>query len=79
MSDTRFTEEDRAKVVKYLNMVATHARFDHDTNELIEYFKLLSFMQKTLIPKIDSHVFEITKVVEPKTESPEPSPEDKGE
>lgn len=60
-----FSEEDKQKVVKFLNMVASSARFDLDTAEIIEYFKLLAFMQQILIPKIDKHCLEVLKVVEP--------------
>lgn len=59
-----FTEEDRGKVVKFLNMVAKHAEFSLKTNDLIEYFKMLSFMQQSLIPKIDKHILEVKRVIE---------------
>lgn len=61
-----FSEKDKEQVVKFLNMVAKHARFNLDTNELIEYFKLLAHMQQTILPKIDRHVLEIKRVVESK-------------
>lgn len=61
-----FSEKDKERVVKFLNMVAKHARFNLDTNELIEYFKLLAHMQQTILPKIDRHVLEIKRVVESK-------------
>ena len=70
-----FGEEDKKKVVQYLNLVAKHAKFNVDTTELIEYFKLLNWMQVALLPKIEANYFEIKRYVEPKEE---PS-EDKGE
>lgn len=64
--DKFFTEDDKAKFINFLNMVAKHGRFDLSTPELIEYFKLLSHMQKVMIPKLDANILEILKVVEPK-------------
>lgn len=69
-----FNDEDKQKVVKFLNMVAKSARFDMDTTELVAYFKLLAYMQQTLIPKIDQHCLEVLRVVDPEP-SPEPTPE----
>ena len=60
-----FNEEDKQKVVNFLNMVAQKAEFKLNTQEVIEYFKLLAYMQQSIIPKIDSHILEIIKVVEP--------------
>ena len=60
-----FNDEDKKKVVRFLNMIAASARFDMNTVELIEYFKLLAYMQQTLIPKIDKHCLEVLKIIEP--------------
>lgn len=64
MKTQRFTEEDKQKVVDFLNMVANHADLKLNTSQLIRYFKLLSFMQQELLPKIDANTFEIKKVVQ---------------
>lgn len=61
-----FTEDDKKKIVNYLNLIAKHAKFNVETSELIEYFKTLSYMQQTLLPKIEANYFEILRVVEPK-------------
>lgn len=61
-----FTEEDKQKFVEFLNIVAKTARFDVNTAELIQYFKLLSHMQQKILPKLDANILEILKVVEPK-------------
>lgn len=63
--DNRFTEEDQKKIVEFLNLVATHAEFTMSTKHLIDYFKLLSFMQNQLLPKVEAHIFEVKKVTEP--------------
>jgi len=60
-----FKDSDKEDVVKFLNLVASKAQFSLNTQEVIEYFRLLSFMQKELLPKIDSHIMEITKIIEP--------------
>ena len=59
-----FTEEDKKSVVNFLNYVAKNAEFTHKTDGVIEYFKLLSFMQQKLIPKIEANVLEVVRVVE---------------
>lgn len=63
-----FKEEDKEKLIEFLNSVAKFARFNVDTNELINYFKLLSYMQTTILPKINSHILEVKRIVEAKTE-----------
>lgn len=68
MDNMSFTEEDKKKFIDYLNMVAKHAKFNLDTQELISYFKLLSFVQQTIVPKIDSNIFEVKKVTSAKEE-----------
>ena len=64
MNGNNFTEEDKENVVKYLNLVAKNAQFTMDTQEIIEYFQLLSQMQKVILPKINSHILEIKRVVD---------------
>ena len=66
MTELSFNEEDRLKMVEYLNMVAKHARLDLDTQEVIQYFKLLSHMQQKILPKIDANILEVKRVIEPK-------------
>lgn len=64
MNKLNFTEQDKQKVVDFLNYVATHAEFTLKTQELISYFKLLAFMQQELLPKIDANILEIKRVIE---------------
>lgn len=71
MSNIRLTEEDKQKVVQFLNQIGTHARFDVNTHELIAIFKNLQFMQQVLIPKIDANILEIKQVHQaPEEEQP---------
>jgi hypothetical protein len=62
--EMKFTEEDKKKVINFLNMVAKSAKFEFDTQQVIEYFKLLSHMQQTILPKIEDNILEIKRVVE---------------
>ena len=62
----KFTEEDKKSLVEFLNMVALKANFQMNTQDLIKYFKLLSFMQQELLPKISDNILEVVKVVESK-------------
>lgn len=56
-----WSEEDSNKIIEYLNLVATHAKFNVSTQELIKYFKCLNWMQHTLLNKIkDSSVSDVT-------------------
>ena len=64
MDSNKFTKEDKEKVIEFLNLVAKHARFDMNTQELIAYFKSLSFMQQVLLPKVEANILEVMRVVE---------------
>lgn len=70
--ENTFKEEDKQKLIEFLNMVATKANFNLNTQEVISYYKLLSYMQQTLLPKINGHILEVVKVVEPE-EKPKPT------
>ena len=71
----KFTEEDKKKTIDFLNFIANKATLkEMSIQESIEWFKLLSFMQQILIPKIDANILEILRVVESKQE-----PEQKSE
>ena len=73
MDKNNFSEKDKEKFVEFLNIVAKKAKFEMDTNEIISYFSALSYMQQNLLPKIESNILEVKKVVEaPKEEKPEP-------
>lgn len=63
MSELNFTEDDKLKVVEFLNMVAKHAKFEMNTTEVIQYFKLISFMQQRLLPKLEANILEVKRVI----------------
>lgn len=57
-----FTEDDKQKVIDFLNAVAIHAEFKMDTKELCKYFKLLAHMQQVILPKLDANILEVKHV-----------------
>ena len=65
MNPDSLTEEDKNKLVEFLNMVAENAKFEFDTKEIIRYYGLLSFMQQVMLKKIDANIFEVKEIVEP--------------
>jgi hypothetical protein len=66
--ENKFNDKDKEKIVEFLNFVAQKAKFEMNTQEVIKYFGLLSYMQKDLLPKVDSNILEIKRVIEPKVE-----------
>jgi hypothetical protein len=60
-----FTEDDKKKLVDFINFIATKAKLsDISIQENIKFYGLLSFIQKELIPKIDRNILEIIQVNE---------------
>jgi hypothetical protein len=66
LSKHNFSEDDKEKIVKFLNMIATHADFKLNTLQIVDYFKLLQYIQQVLLPKIDANILEVKKIVETK-------------
>lgn len=67
MNEMSFKEEDVKKLVEYLNFINDNAKFDGLKNlQIINYFKLLSYMQNTILPKMEANIVEIKKVIKPK-------------
>ena len=60
----KFSEEDKKKLIEFLNIVADKASFSLNTAEIIKYYGLLSYMQKELIPKVDANILEVIQVIE---------------
>jgi hypothetical protein len=69
--DNKFNEADKEKVIKFLNLIAKHARFDVNVEELLEVRNGLAHMQQVIVPKIDANILEIKKVHEPESPKPE--------
>lgn len=67
----KFKEEDKKKVTDFLNFVASNAEFKLNTQSVINYYGLLTFIQKTLLPKIEANVLEVVKVHEPEEKDEE--------
>ena len=78
MTEFNFNDEDKEKVIEFLNMVAKHAKFEMNTIELIQYFKLLSHMQQRILPKINENILEIKRVIVNNEENKESETAKKG-
>ena len=63
--ENNFNEEDKKRIVEFLNIIAEKGTFNLNTSEVIKYYGLLSYMQRELLPKIDSNILEVIKVTEP--------------
>ena len=64
----KFTSEDKKKVIEFLNYVAKYGEFTMKTQEIIEYFKLLSHMQQQIVPKMEANILEVKSIKEVKKE-----------
>jgi hypothetical protein len=70
VNELLFTEADKQKFIEFLNIVAKCAKFEMNTQEIIEYFKLLSHMQQVMLPKLNANILEVVKVEEAKKAEP---------
>jgi len=67
MLENKFTDEDKAKIVEFLNFIATKAEFNAwKTEDSVKHFKLLAHMQQVILPKIEANIFEVKEVVQAK-------------
>ena len=65
--ENKFNEKDKEQLIEFLNFIANKAEFNKlSTNEIIKYFRLLNFMQTQMLPKVDSNIMEIKRVIEAK-------------
>ena len=63
--NNKFTKQDYDKVVEFLNFMATKATFNNwKTEDSITHFKLLAHLQQVVLPKINEHILEITRVMD---------------
>lgn len=61
-----FKQEDKEKLTELLNIISQKSEFKVSLPEILKIFKLLAHVQQKILPKIESHIFEIEKVVEDK-------------
>lgn len=65
-----FNEEDQKKIIDYLNFITKNAEFNNiKTQDIIDYFKLLSYIQTKFLPKLDSNILEVKRIIKTKTEN----------
>lgn len=62
MIDGKFTEEDKDKLVKYLNLVHQKATLNLSPQDILNYAVLLGHVQKHILPKIEKNILEILEV-----------------
>lgn len=63
MDKSSFTEEDKNKLIEFLNFIAVKAEFNGwKTEDSIKHFRLLSYLQQTILPKIEKHILEVGEV-----------------
>jgi hypothetical protein len=60
----KFNQDDKEKLIKFLNFIAKKSQFNVNTQEIIEYFKLLTHMQQVILPKVDKNILEIVEIIE---------------
>jgi len=65
MDGNNFNEDDKAKIIDFLNYIAKNATFTQDVKGALEFVKLLSHMQQVILPKVDGHILEVKKVHKP--------------
>lgn len=63
-----FLSEDKEKAVRFSQFLIQHAKWNVDTAQACELTKHLAWFN-TLVPKIESHIFEVQKVHEPKAKA----------
>ena len=68
MTELSFTKVDEQKFIEFLNVVAKHATFNLNTQELINYYHLLVYIKNTFAPKISANILEVVKIVEAEKE-----------
>lgn len=56
-------EQDSEQLVRFLNFVSNKGKFELTVPETIEFYRLLSYMQSTLKPKIDQSLVGEIKVI----------------
>lgn len=56
----KFTSRDVENLVQLLNFVATNAKFSNlDVKSILQFTRLLNWAQTDLLPKIETHKFEV--------------------
>lgn len=69
MGEMNFTEDDKQKVIEFMNMIAKNAKFKFKTEDVINYFKLIAHMQQKILPKIEANILEVKRIIEAKEQT----------
>jgi len=62
LNKVHFTDDDKKKFIEFLNFVHDKAKWEIDTKEVLAFFKLMAYMQQSILPKIDANILEIKEV-----------------
>jgi len=64
--ENKFTEEDKQKIIDFLNFISKNGRFDLDVPEVIKLYGMLNHMQTKILPKVEANILEVIAVREDK-------------
>lgn len=65
MKKDSFTQDDKERLVKFLNFLGTKAKFDGlSVQDVIDGYSHIAWAQTVLLKKVDAHIMEITRVIE---------------
>lgn len=84
MNKHNFSEEDKEKLIDFLNFIAKHMTLgrkeDFGIEESLKFTRLLSFMQQVLLPKVNENILEVKRIVEtqPEAEPEKEAPKKRG-
>ena len=66
--DDKFNEEDKKRIIEFLNLIAEKAEFPSlKLTEIIKIYGSLSYMQRDLLAKVDANMLEVVAVHEAKS------------
>jgi hypothetical protein len=82
MNQHNFSEDDKEKLIEFLNFIAKHMTLgrkdDFGVEESLKFTRLLSFMQQVLLPKVHENILEVKRIVEAKPEPEKEAPKKRG-
>ena len=69
LQKSKFNQDDKDKLVKFLKMIKDKARFEHTATEAVEFVQAWLFVEQTILGKINANIMDGMKVHEaPKEE-----------
>jgi len=63
--ENNFNENDKKKLIEFLNLIAEKADFSNlKIADIIKIYGSLSYVQKEILPKIESNILEVIRITE---------------